>query len=152
MSNRARLGLVALAAAVAVAAFVLAGSGDEEDKDGSAPAPARTTTEGDPREPTATARSAPEPPVEVRLRGYRPVGGIQEIEVESGEEVRLVVLSDAPDDIHVHGYDLEREIAPRRPATFRFAADLEGIFEIESHGAEHEGGNPLIARLVVKPG
>jgi len=62
-----------------------------------------------------------------------------------------VVISDAPDDIHLHGYDIEKETAPGKPARFRIEADLEGVFEIESHVAEDAGREPLIARLVVEP-
>ena len=154
MSRGARLGLVALAALIAAVVFVVARPGDDEESTGAAdrPAPRTAADEGGTREPTATAESAPEPPVEVRLRGRRPAGGVQAIEVEAGEQVRLAVLSDAPDSIHVHGYELERAAAPRRPAVFRFTADLEGDFEVESHAAGREGEEPLIARLVVKPG
>ena len=38
-----------------------------------------------------------------------------------------------------------------KPARFSFKADLEGVFEIESHAAEDAGQEPLIANLVVNP-
>ena len=41
--------------------------------------------------------------------------------------------------------------APGRPARFRFRADAEGAFEIESHVAQDAGRDPLVARLVVSP-
>ena len=50
---------------------------------------------------------------------------------------------DAPDDIHLHGYDIEKKVAPGQPARFRFKANLEGEFEIESHVAEDAGRDPL---------
>ena len=65
--------------------------------------------------------------------------------------MRFVVISDAADDIHLHGYDIEKKVAPGQPARFRVKADLEGVFEIESHIAEDAGREPLIARLVVEP-
>jgi FtsP/CotA-like multicopper oxidase with cupredoxin domain len=79
------------------------------------------------------------------------VGGAQDIEVESGDTVQIVVTSDAPDEIHLHGYDITRNPAPGQPARFRFKADAEGSFEIESHVAEDAGKDPLVARLVVQP-
>jgi hypothetical protein len=33
----------------------------------------------------------------------------------------------------------------------RFKANIEGSFELESHTAEHEGKEPLIAHLHVEP-
>jgi hypothetical protein len=158
MSRVGRLGLVAVAVVVVVVAFLVARPDDDDDggRTSSDPAAAETA----PGEPTATAPSAPEPPpdatgrprpVLIELRDHVPAEGVKSIEVAKGERVRLVVESDAPDDIHVHGYDVERAAAPGKPARFSFPATIEGIFEIESHEAEHHGEEPLIARLVVAP-
>ncbi len=155
MSNRSRLGLVALAIAVAVVAFVVLSPGDT-DEDADDPAgeaaqttPAQTTEE----QPTATAPSAPPPAAdEIVVKGGKPEGGVQRVEVKKGDTVRLLVSSDGEDEIHLHGYDITRNAAKGKPARFRFKADVEGVFEIESHTAEHEGLEPLIGRLVVEPG
>ena len=153
MSTKGRIGLLALAAVIAVAAFVLArpdeGSEQADDPGGAAQTgPAQEDRPG----PTATAESAlPPPPTEIVLRGGKVEGGVQKVEARTGGTVRFVVISDAPDDIHLHGYDIEKETAPGKPARFRFKADLEGVFEIESHVAEDAGREPLIARLVVEP-
>ncbi len=76
---------------------------------------------------------------------------MERIAVEKGDTVRLIVTSDASDEIHLHGYDITRTAAPGKPARFRFEANTEGVFEIESHTAEDAGRDPLIARLVVEP-
>lgn len=156
MSKGGRWGLVALAVAVVVAAFVIARPGDDDDGGGQA---ASTTTVETETSPTATAPSAPEPPADgpdpvtarFDLVGHVPRGGVEDIEVEKGERVRIVVRSDLADDIHVHGYDIEQPVGPGAPMTFTFRADIEGIFEIESHQAEHVGKDALIGRLVVEP-
>jgi hypothetical protein len=76
---------------------------------------------------------------------------VRRIEAKRGDFVRLVVESDAADEIHVHGYDITRKVRPGEAARFSFRADVEGIFEVESHEAEHEGVDSVIARLVVEP-
>ena len=58
--------------------------------------------------------------------------------------MRIVVASDAPDDIHLHGYDIETR-RTRHPGALQFMADAEGVFEMESHTAEDAGLEPLIA-------
>jgi hypothetical protein len=152
MSKAGRWGLVALAVAVAVAAFLIAKPGDDDDGDKQA---SSTTTEQT-TAPTATARSAPKPPPDgpsatvVTLTGHA-AAEVADITVSKGDQVRLVVRSDEPDDIHVHGYDLERSVAPGKPARFSFPATIEGVFEIESHEAQHVGKDALIARLTVEP-
>jgi FtsP/CotA-like multicopper oxidase with cupredoxin domain len=158
MSTAGRWGLVALAVAVVVAAFLIARPGDDDgDSGGSQAADTATETATTPATPTATAPSAPAPPPDgptatvIELTDHEPAGGVAEIEVAKGDPVRLIVRSDLADEIHVHGYDLSRDAGPGKPARFQFDASIEGIFEIESHEAEHAGKDALIGRLVVEP-
>jgi FtsP/CotA-like multicopper oxidase with cupredoxin domain len=155
------MALVVAAVAVAVLAFVIAQPGDDEDGgeqaattpaqsdtgggtgDGGAPAPAETEEEPPP---------PPEPEVtRIQIRDGSVVGGAKDIEVTRGDTVRIVVTSNAADEIHLHGYEITRTPEPGKPARFQFRADAEGAFEIESHVAEDAGLDPLVARLVVEP-
>jgi hypothetical protein len=152
MSNRARAGLVALAVIIAVVAFVALRPGDDSKKsDSSGQKAGQTTTTGD-KGPTATAPSAPAPPLDVTLKGGKPVGGVKSLKVKKGDVVRLQVRTDEKvDQLHLHGYDIEKEARAGKPADFKFKASIEGVFELESHTAEDAGREPLVARLVVEP-
>jgi len=158
MSNRGRAGLIVLAVAVVAVAFIALRPTDSSDKADDPADRATNTTATEPAdeaggpEPTATAESAPPPPQEITLRDGVPQGGVKRIVVTKGDVVRLQVrTNEAGDDIHLHGYDIEKKAAAGAPANFRFKADIEGVFEIESHTAEDAGREPLIARLVVEP-
>lgn len=158
MSRTARLVSIGVAVVIAVVAVVLLRP-ESEDKtaDDTASqqdrAAERDAAGAANSEPTATAEAAPDPPpVEIAVRDFKVVGRVQNIEVEKGDTVRLLVKTDVEDEIHVHGYELEKEAAPGKPARFNFKAKLEGEYEIEDHGAEDRGLDPLIARLVVTPG
>ena len=153
MSNRGRAGLVVLAVAIVAVAFIALRPSDSSDKaDDPAETTAVKTTGGGEEQPTATAESAPPPPQEITLRDGVPQGGVKRIVVTKGDDVRLQVrTNEAGDDIHLHGYDIEKRASAQAPANFRFKADIEGVFEIESHTAEDAGKEPLIARLVVEP-
>jgi len=85
--------------------------------------------------------------VTVVVRNGEPVGGIAELEFNAGEEIRFKVEGDEAEEIHVHGYDLMKEI-PEGGGTveFDFPAEIEGIFE-----AELEGKGVQIAQLTVNP-
>jgi len=154
MSRNQRIGLVVAALVVAVVAFVVAQPGDDDDPKPSSkatqtqtPADSGTDTETD-TQPEAPA----EPPVtRISLTGGAIAGDVKSIEVAKGDTVRIVVSSDVEDEIHLHGYDIEREAAPGKPARFKFKADVEGAFELESHAAEDAGKEPLVARLLVGP-
>jgi hypothetical protein len=154
--------LVVAAVAVAVIAFVIASPGGDDEDGGDQAAQTTTQTEVQTEAEveiqteveTQTETAPPEPQVSVtriRIEGGEVVGGPRSIDVEQGEPVRIVVAADAPDEIHLHGYDLTREAAPGSPARFDFKADAEGVFELESHTAEDAGLEPLVARLVVNP-
>ncbi|MCL4291075.1 MAG: hypothetical protein KJ051_12485 [Thermoleophilia bacterium] len=107
--------------------------------------PATTETE----EPATTAEEAVEketPTATIRLENGAPVGGAARIEVTRGDLVTIRIRSDTDEQIHVHGYDLTQSVGPGRPATLTFAAELEGIFDIEAH----ESG-AHVAELVVSP-
>jgi plastocyanin len=156
MSRNQRILLVVAAVAVAVIAFVIANPGGDDEDDGNQAAQTTTQTEvtTETEVETQTETTPPEPQVSVtriQIQGGEVVGGPQSIEVEQGERVRIVVASDAPDEIHLHGYDIEHQAAPGAPARFNFTADAEGVFEMESHTAEDAGLEPLVARLVVNP-
>jgi FtsP/CotA-like multicopper oxidase with cupredoxin domain len=150
MSRNQRIGLVVVALAVAVLAFVVAQPGDEQDS-----TPAATTqsqTENQAGSTDTQAEAPAEPPVSrITVKGGVLAGERQTIRVAKGDTVRIVVSSDVPDEIHLHGYDIEKEAAPGKPARFRFKADAEGAFELESHAAEDAGEEPLLARLLVGP-
>ena len=151
--------LVVGALAVAVVAFLIARPGGDEEPQPSAdttPTQTETGTGEDTAEPQPTTDEEPPPPPEpevtrINIRAGAVAGGPKTVEAAPGDIVRIVVRSDAPDEIHLHGYDITRTAAPGEPARFRFKADAEGAFEMESHTAEDAGLEPLVARVVVAP-
>lgn len=148
MERRQRIGLIVLAVAIAAIGIVVISAGGDDEEDRPSSTQAQQTTTEDPTGTVKAPRPKPKPEfqkVAIVNGGVR--GGEQEIEVNKGDSAQIEVTSDAPDDIHVHGYDLSKPVAPGRPARFRFTADLEGIFEIEAHHI----GNVTIATLVVEP-
>jgi heme/copper-type cytochrome/quinol oxidase subunit 2 len=84
-------------------------------------------------------------PVEVTVAGGK-VDGPGELDVKKGDQVSITVNSDVADEVHVHGYDLQFEVAPGQPAKVEFTADAEGVFEIEL-----ENAGLLLLELKVTP-
>jgi hypothetical protein len=143
MTSRAgRIGILVAAIAVAVALFVVLQDDGGDDGDGGE----TTVTQAE----TSTAPAPPpEPPVEViKLQGGAPVGGVRELTYARGDQIRITVQLDQPqEDIHIHGYD-EEVLNPQSKATFDFKADIEGVFELEAHGPS---GDVLLAEIAVEP-
>jgi hypothetical protein len=160
MSRNQRIGLLLAALAVAVVAVVVAvASGGGDDQGSQAAQTTQETTETGSATATGTDTTEqphetvpPEPPVtRIRVEGGQVVGGPADIRVTKEDTVRIVVSADAHDDIHLHGYDIEKPVEPGQPARFKFKANIEGIFEIESHVAEDAGRDPLVGKLTVEP-
>jgi hypothetical protein len=155
MSRNQRIGLIVAALVFAVVAFAIASpGGDDGGEQAAQTTPTQTETETVTEE--AETEAEPPPPPEpavtrIRIQGGQVVGGAKRIQASTGDTVRIVVASDAQDELHLHGYDITVNSAPGTPARFQFKADLEGVFELESHVAEDAGTNPLVAQLVVQP-
>jgi hypothetical protein len=134
MSDRLRIGVALLVVAAAVVLFIVLKGGDSSNDSGGAEKLNGKAVSGVPT---------------IRVKGGQPVGGVQELEVDSGERLRFRVTSDIDGEVHVHGYDFEKPIKAGGSVSFDFAAKLEGGFEIELH---HGGGENPIADLKVEPG
>jgi heme/copper-type cytochrome/quinol oxidase subunit 2 len=94
-------------------------------------------------EPSSAPSAAEEVPtrgagqrIDVRATGGAVTGDTGRVPVAVGTAVTLVVTSDAADEVHVHGYDLQRELVPGTPAELAFDATLPGVFEVELHETE----------------
>ena len=151
MSGRQRAALLVIAAVIAVVAFIALRPEDADEpepanRETPATQPAPTTAPPEERTPEARPREPEEEIPLVRVRGGRPVGGVQTLEVSEGDTVRFRVQTETPQEVHLHGYDLYENSTAERPAEFRFKADETGVFEIEL-----EGTHTQVAELKVEP-
>jgi hypothetical protein len=80
------------------------------------------------------------------VKNGEPVGGVRELEYNAGDEIEFTVDSDVADEIHVHGYDLMKDVPAGGSVSFSFPAEIEGIFEVELEGLKEQ-----IAELRVNP-
>ena len=114
------------------------------------PASTSTTTPTSSTGSTSTSTSTattPEPAVQtVRVVNGQPAGGIKTISYTKGDQIRLKVQSDTADEIHVHGYDLKKDVTAGGSVEFDFKATIEGRFEVEL-----ENAGTQIAMLEVDP-
>ena len=58
----------------------------------------------------------------------------------------LVVRTDAGEEVHLHGYDIEKPVTPGTPVRIPFTANLPGRFELELHHPD-----ALLAVIEVRP-
>jgi hypothetical protein len=144
--NKVVLGLAG--AAVLVALFLVLRPGEDEDDEAPPPPPPTTATKE--TTTTRTTTTAPKPPgpttIRIVVRGGRVLGGLRRARLKGGERAVLIVRADVSDHVHLHGYDIMRDVSPGRPARLRFRATIPGRFEVELE----ERGLQL-AQLEVRP-
>jgi len=162
LSNLQRLAIVVGAIVVLVVAYlVFSGGGDDDKKTASQPAATATsstqstatsgtdTSATDTSETdtggTTTAAPPPAPPT-VRVVDAKPQGGVKKLNFDKGDTIRFRVVSDTADEIHVHGYDLMKDVPKGGSVTFSFKGSIDGRFvvELEDHAEQ-------IAELDVAP-
>jgi len=80
------------------------------------------------------------------IKHGKPVGGIADLTYNKGERVRFKVDSDVSDEVHMHGYDIMKDVKAGGSVSFDFPASIEGVFE-----AELEGRKEQILELTVNP-
>jgi hypothetical protein len=150
LSGRQRAALIVGAIAVLVVAYVLIRGGSDDDKD-SAATPAAQTAQSAPSTTSTPSTSTEEAPAEpavptVRVVDAKPQGGVKKLDFDKGDQIRFKVVSDTADEIHVHGYDLMKDVEKGGSASFSFKGSIDGRFvvELEDHGEQ-------IAELDVAP-
>jgi FlaG/FlaF family flagellin (archaellin) len=125
MSRNARIGVLVGAVVVIVAALVIVVA----------------TSGGTNHAPDKVAAS-----ISVDKTG-QPNGGIKHLTVKKNGTVDLAVTTAIPDEVQIHGYDIEKEAQAGKPVRFNFKASLDGVFEIEVHKPTAN----QIAELEVQP-
>jgi hypothetical protein len=150
MSGRQRFTFLAIAVVIAIVAVVVLADTSEDDTEPDPTAATATptpTAEASPGEeetatptPTPTPTPRPQPPLLT-------AGKVTELEFTEGETIRFRVRSQQPEEIHVHCYDITRDVPAGQTISVSFKADITGICEVEFHNS----GEP-IAELRVEPG
>lgn len=134
---------------LAVVLFAVLRPDDENEPQAS---PTATTVATTTRSTTTTPVKPPPPRrpqparVQIVVRDGLPVGGIRRVTVAKNRRVILRVTSDVSDHVHLHGYDLMKDVAPGQPAQISFRATRVGTVE-----AELEDRGVQIAAITTKP-
>jgi hypothetical protein len=155
MTPRARIAIVAVAVVALVVAFLAASGSDDKNGPTSDTIPrsstvgttVETTPAGTTTTETTTIAPAPAPAIPVvRVVDGKPQGGVRRLEFSKGDTIRFRVRSDTADEVHVHGYDVHKDVAKGGSVTFTIPAKIDGRFVVEL-----EASGTQIAELEVQP-
>lgn len=71
--------------------------------------------------------------IRVTIHGQNVSPAPDNIEIPLGTTVRLVVTSDHDDELHAHGFEVERTLKAGTPTTLDLTATDPGVYEVETH-------------------
>ena len=116
------------------------------DTETGATVPAVTTTETTSTTTTTDTTATTPTAIAIVVKKGRPQGGIKRPTIEKGDKVVVVVRTDAGEEVHLHGYDIEKPVTAGEPVRIPFTANLPGRFELELHHPD-----ALLAVIEVRP-
>jgi len=121
---------MALTVAMAIGACSSATSGDTTapSSPGSSVSPASSPTGS-----SSAATSASTRTVDVSVKGTTITPPPATIPLKVGETINVVVTSDHADEVHAHGFEVEKEVKPGVPVTLELKGDVPGVYEVELH-------------------
>jgi hypothetical protein len=76
----------------------------------------------------------------LRIANGRLPENMRLIRVKQNDVVKLAWSTDKPMTIHLHGYDIEKEVAPGAVSEMTFTARATGRFTVEPHLAKTPSG------------
>lgn len=130
-----RLLIVAVALVLAGGLFVFFRSRDDDSNASTTTTTAPNTTANT---TTGIIPQPPQPPpapqaqqIRIIVRGGKPVGGVKDVTVPKNARAVIVITSDVADELHLHGYNVKRDLAPGKTARLPFRATIEGTVEAE---------------------
>jgi len=129
MTRTQRLSMLGIALVVVVVGFIVLrpGSGDDSSS-------------------TNTNSTPDTAPAVINVVNAKPQGGVKTVTFPKGGEVRLKVNSDTADEIHIHGYDIHKDVDAGGSVSFAFPATIDGQFVVELEDHKQQ-----IANLDVTP-
>jgi hypothetical protein len=138
-----------LALALGLTAAVVLASCSQTDSPAATAATATTATTsattghaaaGHPTTGAATTSPGSRPPaasagrrVDITVKGKQVTPSPHSIPIKVGETLTIAVTSDHDDQLHAHGFEIEKDIKAGQPLVFTVKGANTGLFEVELH-------------------
>jgi len=145
MSRGARFGLLGLALIVLVVAFIaLRPAAKDDETTANSPTTTPTVTATDTPGAAGAATETPTPTIDPGpvLTG----ASVVKLRFSKGDTVRFQVKAPEDEEVHIHGYDIKKDVKAGVSTPISFKATIDGIFVIE-----FENSSTQIAELRVDP-
>ncbi len=120
-----------IAVLTALAFLAAACGGNDSSTTTGATTTTRSTTTSETTTNATPPPANPSKTIRIVVKDGKVVGGLNKTTVDKNTNVTVIVSADVSDEVHIHGYDLMKDVAPGKPAKITFVANIPGRFEME---------------------
>lgn len=133
VTHRSRAGRVSALVAVAGIAGLTACSTPTATQSGVPDAVTGTSAPGSSSSDPGSSTTAAGRRISVTVTGTTITPSPATIPLGVGETLALTITSDHDDNVHAHGFEVEKVITAGVPVTLELTGTLPGVFEVEMH-------------------
>ena len=112
------------------------GTGDGGAATSSAPSSTASTTSGTTAPGASPTSDSADRTIAITVQGKNVTPAPSRVEMTSSQTLRLVVTSDHDDELHAHGFDVEKQLVAGQPTTVDLTGAPPGLYEVETHDPE----------------
>jgi len=88
-----------------------------------------------------TSSSTERTRIDIRIKTGKVMGGVETVSISKGDDVKISLSSDEAQTVHLHGYDIRKDIPAGEEAVINFNANATGRFRLTSHQSLGEVDN-----------
>ena len=122
---------------LALALTACGGSGDEPGGTTTTSAASSSSSSSSSLSSSSSSSSSPAGrTIEVTVTGNKVSPAPTTVDLAVGEKLTLTVTSDHADELHIHGFEVEKELVAADPLSVTVTGDQPGVYEVETHHPE----------------
>ena len=89
----------------------------------------------------STSSSTERTLIDIRIEAGKVIGGVETVSINKGDNVKILLSSDEAQTVHLHGYDIRKDVLAGEEAAINFNANATGRFRLTSHQPSGGGDN-----------
>ena len=120
--------------ALALSLTACGGTGDDPAGTPSGPPSSASTSSSSSSSPSSSSSAGRT--VTITVTGTKVTPAPSTVDLPVGESLTLTVTSDHADELHIHGFEVEKELTAGTPLSVTVTGKQPGVYEVETHHPE----------------
>jgi plastocyanin len=130
---------ISYAAGLALALSLAACGGSDDAATSTSSSTSATSSSSSTSSASSSSSSSSSPAgrtIGITVTGNKVTPAPSTVDLAVGEKLTLTVTSDHADQLHIHGFEVEKDLAAGRPLSVTVTGDQPGVYDVETHHPE----------------